>query len=43
MNKMNNKYEAPKAEMIEIQSMNALMVATGSPTGDGADWGGEDD
>ena len=35
MKKMNKIYEAPKAEMIEIQNATVLMTSTGDATGGG--------
>lgn len=35
MKKMNNIYEAPKAEVIEIQNVSILMSSTGGGTGNG--------
>ena len=35
MKKMNKIYEAPKAEMIEIQNATVLMTSTGAATGSG--------
>ena len=35
MKMMNNIYEAPKAEVIEIQNVSILMSSTGGGTGNG--------
>ena len=35
MKKMNKMYEAPKAEMIEMQMPVVLMTSTGETTGGG--------
>ena len=40
MKKMNKMYEAPKAEMIEMQMPVVLMES--NPTGSGSDAGGSD-
>lgn len=46
MKKMNKTYEAPKAELIEMQMPTVLMASAGDQTGEGGGenmGGGEDD
>ncbi len=43
MKKMNKMFEAPKAEVIEMQMPTVLMISGGSATGGGDDIAGGDD
>ena len=40
MKKMNKMYEAPRAEVIEMQMPTVLMISGGTATGGGNNFGG---